>query len=58
MLICYCYFLQGSIFYRANQERLKIRENRQKLAAESEAKNANQVPSIKLTMDFSKFAAK
>jgi hypothetical protein len=29
-----------------------------KQATESEAKNSQQVPSIKLTMDFSKFAAK
>lgn len=43
---------------RANHERLKIREAKQKLAAESEAKSGHQVPSIKLTMDFSKFAAK
>jgi hypothetical protein len=33
-------------------------EARLKQAAESGAKNSQPVPSIKLTMDFSKFAAK
>jgi hypothetical protein len=58
-------FLIRSIFLRletaliANQERLKIREARQRQAAETGAKVTQQVPSIKLTMDFaSKFAAK
>jgi hypothetical protein len=37
---------------------MKIKEARLKQAAETEAKNSQQTPSIKLTMDFSKFAAK
>ena len=43
---------------RANHERMKLKELRLRQATESEAKNSQQVPSIKLTMDFSKFAAK
>jgi len=59
------YYFKNSLLLRletaliANQERLKLREARQRQAAETEAKVSQQVPSIKLTMDFaSKFAAK